>query len=238
MLSLSQRIYFDKLITRLIYYISWAFVILVGVIIFELLGKTQEVVQVGSSLGTLVIDFIRNNFEFVWITSVIFIVLIGVLFAGYNYELVKDIYLNRISNKEGFVSPISSKLILDKLEIYISRMKFLKDYAKDYGLAESSLIEQMREANRIKQFVISRRNKDFYNIDEVYDLSQPLLNLYYKQNKTAQELAKDLGISIVVPNAKLEDEYRTRYEKIHTTGINRDLYKGSGGGSYGDLKNF
>ena len=43
----------------MIYYFAWTFVILMGVIIFELLGKTQEVIGVTGYIVSLVIEFIK-----------------------------------------------------------------------------------------------------------------------------------------------------------------------------------
>lgn len=223
-MNIQERLYIDNIITRLLYYFSWAFVILMAAISFDMLGKTSNVTQTFIMVGEFMIDFIRGNFEFVWITSVILLLLIGLLFSGYNYELMKEIYISRVGGKECFVNPISRDVILDKLKIYISRLMSAKDYAAEYGLSEDHLINSIQEAGAVKTRVMRTATKENYHPSEIYEMFSELLNIYYIQNKTAQDLSKDLNIPIVVPNEKLEDEYRTRFERIFTTDINRAQY--------------
>jgi hypothetical protein len=189
-----------------------------------MLGKTTNATQTIQMLSGFMIDFIRGNFEFVWITSVILILIIGLLFSGYNYELMKKIYISRMEGKECFVNPISRDVILNKLKIYISRLMSVKDYADEYGLSEERLVNVIQEAGAVKTRVMSDTQKENYHPSEIYEMFTELLNIYYIQNKTAQDLSKDLDIPIIVPNEKLEDEYRTRFERIFTTDINRPQF--------------
>jgi hypothetical protein len=226
-MNVNERVYFEKLITRLIYYITWVFVVLVIVIAFEYIRMTFSTSGIGSlmKIPEGMIDLIRENFEFVWITSVILLIIIGLLFSGYNYELVKEIYLSRDKGNECFVNPVSKTAMVEKLEIYISHLVVAKDYASDYGLSEKLLTDTIQHSVELKSNILNMP-QEYFNINEVYTLMMPLLNLYYLQNKTAQQLSKDLDIPIVVPNENLEDEYRTRYERLFTTGINRQLFPG------------
>jgi hypothetical protein len=221
-MKVNDRIFFENLVSRLIYYISWVFVVLFIVVAFEIL-RTQvgfgSIMKIPDNMITL----IRSNFEFVWITSVVLIIIIGILFSGYNYELVKEIYISRDKKKECFVNPIHKVEMIKKLEIYISRLVVAKDYAKDYGLSEKLLTDTIQQSIELKNRIMNIPQENLH-VNEVYNIVGPLLNIYYLQNKTAQDLSKDLDIPIVVPNENLEDEYRTRFERIFTTGINRDLY--------------
>ena len=131
------------------------------------------------------------------------------LYSGYNFELTKSIFKQRYTEK--FINPIHKNTIIEKLNIYLKQLILFKDYALQYNYSINDINDTIVITNSIKNSIMNNHQENYSSYD-IYELCKPLLMMYYKNNKTANQLSKDIDIQIIIPNNQLEEEYRTRFE--------------------------
>lgn len=201
-------------------------------ITFVLLGLIAAIMVIGNSsllqfikIGGItnmfdyMINAISNNFMVFSITTGILLIIAYSLIFRYNHTLYN--YITRNSQcAESFINGIKKDKVLCALTKFKENNEIIEDMKRKYPerMRHIGGDEKIDSIQKVIANIIEKLNKT--DIDELdpyslYELLEPLLNEYYLMEKDASDLEIDLGIPIIVPNRKLEDEYRTRFSKVH-----------------------
>jgi hypothetical protein len=189
------------------FYFKWIFIFLLifGIVLFyKDIGKLLSTINMNNLFN--IMNLVKNNLDVFLVTIVSLTIMTLVLFNRYNNNTCNETFINGVNKNTVFVS-------LQAFNKNLKDAKKMKDKYPDRV--------DMKNINELIEVSASLINKlkniklDVLGPMAIYELFQPLLEIYYEQDKGARELSLDLGIQIIVPNRKLEDEYRTRFTKVH-----------------------
>lgn len=202
MLSKCQE---DKL--KLYFHWIFTFLFVFGIALFyKDIGSYIRNININNFINVL--SLVKNNLD-VFAITIVSLTIIALSLYHMN--------TNNIVCEERFINGIPKKNIECGLDTFINNLSQAKKLKKKYP----NKVKNIHHADKLlkisydmKESLNSYDQKEFGPM-EIYEFVQPLLNVYYDQDKGAKHLSDDLGITIIVPNRKLEDEFRSRFSKFH-----------------------